>query len=160
MSARVEQAPEVASLWSVRELVDLLASVWADLDEEEALAVTVARCVEILGAEVAAVVADGRVAAVAGADDGDLLAVADGRKGIVELPWAGVSQAVSVAVEDERPGRLLIVRKQPLGPQELDLLRGLARVLSISLRMHRTLAQVRAQAEENERLAERLCSSV
>ncbi|MER3411806.1 MAG: hypothetical protein C4305_05515, partial [Thermoleophilia bacterium] len=160
MSARVEQAPEVASLWSVRELVDLLASVWADLDEEEALAVTVARCVEILGAEVAAVVADGRVAAVAGAaagaDDGDLLAVADGRKGIVELPWAGVSQAVSVAVEDERPGRLLIVRKQPLGPQELDLLRGLARVLSISLRMHRTLAQVRAQAEENERLAERL----
>jgi len=147
--------------WSTHELVDFLASVWADPDEAEALRSTVARAVEALRAELGAVVRDGRVVAVAGGraagvPEGELLAVAEGRRGIVEVPEVGVSQAVSVAIEDEPPGRLLVARPVSFSREELDLLRGLARVLTITLRMQRALTQVREQAAENERLAERL----
>lgn len=149
------------SAWAIRELVDFLAGAWADLEEAETVRAALAHAVRALRADVAALILEGMATERAGANaagvgEGELLAAACGRRGILEVPGAGMRQAVSVPVEDEPPGRLVLARQRSLSPEELELLRGLARGLAIGLRMQRALAQARAQTAENERLAERL----
>ena len=69
------------------------------------------------------------------------------------MPGLGRLCAVSVALEDEPPTRLVIARGEQDGfdPEELGLLRAMGRVLVLTLRMLRGLAAERSLREGAER---------
>ena len=120
----------------------------------------------MLDAEVAALVRGGAVIAAVGFAEGEvpielLVAVADGSRHVLAVPGAGECEAVSVPLEDDRPLHLVVARRadEPFQADELGLLRGMGRVLTLGLRNLRLLENERAlrsgserQASENARL--------
>ncbi|HEU0305120.1 MAG TPA: EAL domain-containing protein [Gaiellaceae bacterium] len=146
---------------STQLLVDFLASAWAEGDQEAVCRDALERVVSGLNAGLACVVRQGLSPVVTGraADavaPADIVAVAEGRTGILAVPQMGLLQAVSVALDDDPPGRLMAARAAAFSAEETELLRGMARVLTITLRMRRTLSRERAQAQENASLVEHL----
>jgi diguanylate cyclase (GGDEF)-like protein len=142
-------------------LVDFLAGAWVEGDEDSACRDALARVAGALRADVVALVRDGHTPMVAGnaaeaVNAADLIAVAAGRTGILAVAGAGVLQAASATLDDETPGRLLVARDGGFSAEEAEVLRGMARVLTITLRMRRTLEAERAQAYENAALADDL----
>ena len=80
---------------------------------------------------------------------------------MLAVPGAGECEAVSVPLEDDRPLHLVVARRadEPFQTEELGLLRGMGRVLTLGLRNLRLLENERAlrsgserQASENARL--------
>ena len=71
------------------------------------------------------------------------------------MPGAGECQAVAVSLEDERPLHLVVARRleQPFQKEELGLLRGMGRVLTLALRNLRLLENERALRSDSERQA-------
>jgi diguanylate cyclase (GGDEF)-like protein len=152
--------------WATQQLVEFLALVSSFADERSAVRGAVERAAEALEAEVGAVVRDGGVVASVGfpaaeAHTGELVAAAEETTATLEVPGAGACAAISVALEDSQAGRLLLARGggDPFSGQEVNLLRGMARVLTLALRGLRVISDERAlrqrseeQARENARL--------
>jgi diguanylate cyclase (GGDEF)-like protein len=154
--------------YSTHQLAEFLAAVSAFGDERTATIGALERAAAAFEAEVAAVVNEGSVLASIGFRDGEvpeaaLLAAAKRGHEPCDIPGMGACYAASVPLEDSRAGTLLLARlgDDAFTPEELNLLRAMARVLELALRMLRTLEEerrLRQRAEEHaneRRLAER-----
>jgi diguanylate cyclase (GGDEF)-like protein len=158
--------------WSTHQLAEFLATVTAFPDERAATTGALERAAAAFEAEVAVVVREGSVEASIGFPDGDapeaeLVAAAGGRLKAGGIPGLGVCRTASVPLEDDRGGTLLLVRlgDDAFGAEELNLLRAMARVLELALRMLRTLSEERdlrrraeEQATERRRAERRLAT--
>ncbi len=148
--------------WSTQQLAEFVAAVSAAESEASAATRAVERAAEALDAAVAAIVCDGRLIASVGypngtAPIGELEAVKAGFEGsTLEVPGSGACPAAAAALEHPPGATLVIARQAPhgLSREETSLLRGMARVASITMRMLRVLDEERAAREEVERLAQ------
>jgi diguanylate cyclase (GGDEF)-like protein len=154
----------------VQQLLELLAAVSSLSDERSAVQAAVERAAQALEAEVAAVVFDDRVAACVGFPLGavpsaDLLAVTRRERDWLDVPGIDRCQAVAAGWPGNRPGHLVIARcgEEAFSAEERNLIRGMARLLELTLTMLRTLQaehemreRSERQAMENARLAESL----
>ena len=156
--------------WSTRQLGEFLTLVASFDDERTAIQGGIERAAEVFEAEATALVRSGTVVASVGfpADavpDDALIAVAEGRGESIYLRGLGSCRAVSIPLEDERPLQLVVARSGEVGfgQEEVELLRGMGRVLTLGLRTLRLLDDERGlrsarmgQARENARLVEEL----
>jgi diguanylate cyclase (GGDEF)-like protein/PAS domain S-box-containing protein len=141
---------------SIQQLAEFLAQVSSFSDASAAIQTSVEWASELLEAEVAAVVRDGSVEGSVGlAPEHDaeaelLAAVTDEQP--LELPRLGMLRAVSVPLEYERPARLVVARSggDSFSSSELVLLRAMARVLTMTLRMLHGLENERTLRERSE----------
>jgi diguanylate cyclase (GGDEF)-like protein len=152
--------------WSTQQLAEFVVAVSSAEDEDEAVRVAVERAAEALEAEVGALLAGPRVVAAIGYPPGAapaaaLFAATREAGATVAVPGLGECPAVCAPVEGEPAGSLVLARRpdEPFEPEELALLRGMARTLALTLRMLRTLASERRlrarsqrQARDNARL--------
>lgn len=159
MEPRIEAASRAGS-WSTRQLAEFLTLISQFDDERTATRRGLERVTEVLEAEAAALVRSGAVLASVGLPPGDvptstLVAVAEGRRDELEIPGAGSCTAVSVPLEGDRPLHLVVVRRadERFSGQELDLLGGMCRVLTLGLRGLRLLENERVLREQSERQA-------
>jgi signal transduction histidine kinase len=151
-----------APAWSTQQLAEFLAAVSSSQTEAAAARAAVERAAEALDAEVAAIVCGGQVVSVVGYPDGaapvgELESVRPGVAG-GELVIPGAGPCPATAVELEHPPRATFVLARSgaggLSPEESGLLRGMARVASMTMRMLRLLDDERAAREEVEQLAD------
>jgi signal transduction histidine kinase len=149
------------SAWSTQQLAEFLAAVSSCETEASAALAAVERAAEALDADIAAIVCGGEVMAAVGYPEGavpgpELTSVAAGG-GCRELvvPGVGACPATGVALEHPPGGILVLARSgsEALSGQEASLLRGMARVTSLTMRMLRVLDDERAAREESDRHA-------
>jgi diguanylate cyclase (GGDEF)-like protein len=141
----------------IAQLVELLATVSSFTDEVSAAQGAVERSAQALEAEVAAVVFDGRVFASVGFPAGQvperqLLAVARQRRGELSVPGIGPCHTTSAqCVGGGRTGALLLARcGERFSVEEQNLIRGMARVLELTLTMLRTLRAEQTMRQRSE----------
>jgi diguanylate cyclase (GGDEF)-like protein len=146
--------------WSTEQLTEFLAAVSSLATAQDAVAAAAERAAEALDAEIGAVVLDGRVAGSLGfaagtADDGALVRAAAGEVGGLEVEGVGRCLVASAPIEDEADAWLLVARSgtETFAADELNLLRGMARVLATALANLRLLEGERAHVAENALLA-------
>jgi diguanylate cyclase (GGDEF)-like protein len=150
--------------WLSHQLSEFLAAVSSFPDEGAALEGGVERIAEAVEAEVAAVVLDGAVAASVGFRPGQVPAEqlgAVGCAGPVDIPGLGPAFAIVVDMEaEERDARLMVLRVDvPFTQDEAAVVRSMARVLSLTLRLLRLLERERTSRQalqERQDLLERL----
>lgn len=145
----------------IQQLVELLAVVSSSTDETSAVQNAVERSAQALEAEVAAVVFDGKVTASIGFPPGavphdDIVAVTLRQRSELDVPGLGSCPAVTASWAGSNPGHLVLARwDAPFRIEEQNLVRGMARVLELTLTMLRTLAaehSIRQSLEERQRL--------
>jgi diguanylate cyclase (GGDEF)-like protein len=142
---------------ATQQLAEFLSAVADRPDGPAAHSAAVACAARALEADVAVLIIDGTVAAVSGADpDGvrvaELAEVAAGRR--TTLTLGGRTYAVTFApLGGHSPGVLVLGRSGPaFSAEEVCLLRGMARVLELSLQSVQIIESERRQARENDRL--------
>ncbi|HEX2699113.1 MAG TPA: EAL domain-containing protein [Acidimicrobiales bacterium] len=146
--------------WSGQQLAEFLAAVSSFPDEAAAIAGGVERMAEAVEAEIGALVRSGRVVSSVGfprgrVPEGDLCRLTTGELHALDVPGVGSCRAVSIELEEERSSFLVLARSgDDFSHQEASLIGAMARVLSLTLRMLRTLEAERASREESERQAE------
>jgi diguanylate cyclase (GGDEF)-like protein len=154
-----------AGFWSTQQLTEFLAAVSSCLDEQAAIQVAVERAAEALESEAGAVVLGGRLVAAIGfphgqAPEADLVSVAQGGRGLLDLPGMPACRTAVAVLEEHPPGQLLVARSgDGFAPEELNLLRGMGRVLTLTMRQLRMLGEerrLRAELQERQRLLEQL----
>ena len=160
---------EIAESWSTQQLTEFVALAGAFEDESAAILGAIERAAEALEAEVAAVVRDRQLLASIGFAIEDvpvekLIAAAAGDLDTLEVPGVGACAVISAELDDGA-GRLLLARhgQESFSLHEANLLRGMARVLALTLQSLQTLAAERAlrtrselQARENAELLKSL----
>src|SRR5687768_13953235 len=137
-------------------------------DERTASRVAVERAAEALGADIAALIRRGEVVASVGFQrdpliEAGLAEVAEGNTSRLTGPGAEERAAITITVEAETPSRLVFARAgdRDFGADEVYLARGMAHVLSLSLRLFRLASEERRQRlldslQERQDLLERL----
>jgi diguanylate cyclase (GGDEF)-like protein len=145
--------PEAQS-WSTQQLVEFLAAVSSFEDERSARCGAVERTAEALDAQVAALVCGESVHASIGFPAGrephaELVAAAAGDLPDVAVPGVGRVKVAVVPLEDEEGSRLLVGRAggEGFSHEEIGLLRGMARVLALTVRMLRGLSSLRQRQQ-------------
>jgi len=146
-----------AESWTTRQLAEFLSVVSSFTDERDALQGCVERAAAAIGTEVAALVRSGKVAASIGFPQGaepvsDLLEASGDLHFRRRLGELGVCTGMCSLVGDE--GTLLVARTggEDFSKEELDLLRGMGRVLALALQSIRLIGELR----ERQTLLERL----
>ncbi|HEV7899512.1 MAG TPA: EAL domain-containing protein [Planosporangium sp.] len=154
-----------ATALSTQQLAEFLAAVSAVPDVRSATRVAAERAARALEAEVAVLL---RQPGDEGAETvvscvgfpmgrvpvGQLAGVVAGRRWLIDVPGAGLCHTAVTALRGRIPGHLVIARSGDDGftVDEVSLLRGMARVLDLTVEnLHRTQAE-RLQADENLRL--------
>jgi diguanylate cyclase (GGDEF)-like protein len=128
-----------------QQLVELLAVVSSCNDEDTAIRAAVERAAETVEAELCAVVRGGVVVAAVGlsratSDYGRLVDVPAGRRTALELSGLGMCTVGAAALGGGDEGRLVLGRVgEEFSVAEYNLIRGMARVLGLTLRMLATL---------------------
>nr|WP_052479179.1 sensor domain-containing diguanylate cyclase [Kibdelosporangium sp. MJ126-NF4]CEL22672.1 diguanylate cyclase/phosphodiesterase (GGDEF & EAL domains) with PAS/PAC sensor(s) [Kibdelosporangium sp. MJ126-NF4]CTQ89813.1 diguanylate cyclase/phosphodiesterase (GGDEF & EAL domains) with PAS/PAC sensor(s) [Kibdelosporangium sp. MJ126-NF4] len=141
-----------------QQLLELLAVISSYPDEESAVRGAVERAAQALEAEVAAVVIGGQVVASVGfpaarLPEDDLVAVARRERDTLTVPGVGDCPAVTARWGGTHPGTLLLARwADGFTIQEKSLVRGMARLLELTLTMLRALQRSERQAAENAEL--------
>ncbi len=145
------------SIWSTQQLAEFLAAVSTCETEASAALAAVEWAAEALDAEVAAILCGGEVLAAVGYPEGaapaaELSSVTASGGGELGVPGVGASPATAVALEHPPGGILVLARSgsQGLSAEEASLLRGMARVTSLTMRMLRLLDDERAAREESD----------
>ena len=151
--------------WSGQQLAEFLAAVSSYSDEPAAIGRGVERAAEAVEAEVGAMVRGDRVIACVGFPSGrvpedELRRAAAGQIRTIHVPGAGACTVLSIPLDESPPSFLVLARSgEVFSAHEAALLRAMARVLSLGLRMLRTLQAERtsreaseSHANENERL--------
>ena len=146
---------------ATQQLTEFLSAV-ADRPDGPAAQYAAVECAaRALDAEVAVLVIDGCVVAARGVPADQvppavLIEIAAGRRAILQL--AGTAYAVTgAALGGPAPGALVLGRTGPdFTDEDVCLLRGMARVLELSLRALHVIASERRQAQENGKLADSL----
>ena len=133
--------------WSTQQLTGFLATVSSASDERTAIRLAVERAAEALDAEVAALLRSGEVYVSIGfpsdpALEQALTEVAEGRTDTLMAPGLGECSALAIEVEDQTAASLVLARRTGgrFAVDELQLARGMARVLGLSLRLFRLAA--------------------
>jgi len=147
--------------WSTHQLTEFLAAVSASGDEHAATIEAIERAAEALEAELGAVVRAGSVVASVGFPRGRVPAAqlievaAAGGVDMVALPGVGTCATAVVALGDDSSGRLVLARMsgERFGPEDISLLRGMSRVLALTLQLLRVLGDERTLREQSERQA-------
>jgi diguanylate cyclase (GGDEF)-like protein len=154
-----------ASSWSTQQLAEFVVAVSEAQDEAVALRVAVERAAEALDADAAAIVRDGELRHSIGWPAGHApaaqLASLQGA-GSVHVPSLGDIAATVAPLGADQGGQLIVARSSDgFDVVEVSLLRGMARMLGLSLRTLRVIdderrarAESEAQARENARLLE------
>jgi diguanylate cyclase (GGDEF)-like protein len=144
---------------AAQQLVELLELVSSFSDEASAAQGAVERAAQVLEAEVAAVVLSGHVVYSVGFPAGaipvdDLVEVTDGKRDMLEVPRLGVCSVATAELDSTGQGHLVIARLGDDGfsAAEWNLLRGMSRILDLSLQMLRTMDSLR----QRQRLMEHL----
>ncbi|MCE7010635.1 sensor domain-containing diguanylate cyclase [Kibdelosporangium philippinense] len=141
-----------------QQLLELLAVISSYPDEESAVRGAVERAAQALEAEVAAVVIGDRVVASVGYPAGlvpedDLVAVTRREQDKLDVPGVGECPTVAARWGGTHPGSLLLARwDEGFSIQEQSLVRGMARLLELTLTMLRALERSERQAAENAEL--------
>jgi two-component system cell cycle sensor histidine kinase/response regulator CckA len=150
-----------AGNWSIHQLTGFLAMVSSAEDERTASRVAVERAAEALDAEIGALLRSGEVVASVGFRnnarlEAALAAVADGATGRLTMPGGRDRAALVITVERDTPSRLVFARDgdREFTADEVYLARGMAHVLSLSLRLFRLAAEERRQRHEAETQSE------
>jgi diguanylate cyclase (GGDEF)-like protein len=143
--------------WSTGLLTEYFAAVNAAENEDQAIRDAVERAVEMVEAEVGAVVRDGRVHGAYGfggaAPEGALHGVATG-EGRLIAPGIGDLYAVACPLGDAAGDALIVGRlDESFEPEERQMLLGMAQVLGLNLRSMRVLTAERHLRAEKERQA-------
>ena len=155
--------------WSGQQLAEFLAAVSSYDTEAAAVAGAVERAAEALEAEVAALVRGREVVSSVGFASGrvpedELRRAVAGEVPAIDVPGAGRCGVLCVPFEDDAPAHLLLARSGgDFASAEVALLRAMARVLSLNVRMLRMLEAERSLREHSERHAQenaRLLSSL
>ena len=150
---------DAAAALQNQQLLELLAVVSALPTEDAAVHGAVERAAQALEAEVAAVVFDDRVAACVGFPVGAvpaeaMLAVVHRQRDWIDVPGLGRCHAVAAGWLGTHPGHLLLARwGDTFSVEERNLVRGMARLLELTLTMLRTLQAEHAMRERSERQA-------
>ncbi|MBP2330102.1 diguanylate cyclase (GGDEF)-like protein [Kibdelosporangium banguiense] len=145
-----------------QQLLELLAVISSYPDEESAVRGAAERAAQALEAEVAAVVFGDHVAASVGfpagqAPDGDLVAVARHEQEKLKVPGVGDCATVTAKWGGTHPGGLVLARwDEAFTVQEQNLVRGMARLLELTLNMLRAMQRSDRQAQENAELLKSL----
>ena len=145
-----------SSSWSTQQLAEFIAGVSIAETEAAAARAAVERAAEALGANVAAIVCDGELVAAVGSPADSVPAdelervMPGAARSWLDVPGAGRCAAVAVALEYPPGATLVLARPGALTSQETGLLRRMARVAAMTMRM---LSVLRAAREEIERLA-------
>jgi signal transduction histidine kinase len=146
--------------WSTQQLAEFVAIVSTARSENEAAHVAVERAAEALDADVAAIVCDGELIAAVGYPEGavpvDDLAAARPGTGYarqLEVPGVGKCELASALLEHPPGATMVVARLDSLSREETGLMRGMARVTAITMRMLRVLDDERTARREIERLA-------
>jgi len=140
----------------IAQLIEVLATVSSFTDEAEAVQGAVERSAQALEAEVAAVVSGGVVAASVGFPSGavperELVDVALRRRVGLDVVGVGSCHTVTAPLGGERTGYLVLARhRRPFSVEEQNLVRGMARVLELTLTMLRTLAAEHAMRRRSD----------
>jgi diguanylate cyclase (GGDEF)-like protein len=145
--------------FQIQQVLELLAVVSSYPDEDSAVHGAVERAAQALEAEVAAVVFGERVAACVGfpaesAPVADLVAVARREREGLVVPGVGECHTVSAGWDGGHPGHLVLARgDDPFSVEERNLVRGMARLLELTLTMLRTLQAEHTMRERSDRQA-------
>jgi len=130
-------------------------------DERTASRVAVERAAHALDADLAALLHRGEVVASVGFRndpmlDAALAEVADGQTARLTAPGVDDRPALAITVEPDTPSRLVFAREsdREFTAEETYLARGMAHVLSLSLRLFRLAAEERRQRREAEMQSE------
>ncbi len=155
--------------WSTQQLTEFVAAVSAARDEREAERRAIERAAEALDAEIASLVREEAVVTAVGYPQGqnadaELIAVAAGDAERLGIPGGQEGVALAAPLGHGDPGALVVARaSEPFSAEEVNLLRGMARVLALTLRTFGLLAAERSlrqqsevQAAENAELLESL----
>ncbi|MGH2730673.1 MAG: PAS domain S-box protein, partial [Actinomycetota bacterium] len=150
--------PSPNASWSTQQLTEFLAAVSSFASEEAAERGGVERVAEALEAEVAVLARDGSIVASVGFPAGklpeaDLLALLESPDRTLFVPGAGSCPAMVARVEDDPRSYVVVARsgEEDFSHEERDLLRGMGRILSLTLQTLRALAASRHAAIEAER---------
>ncbi|HZQ26831.1 MAG TPA: diguanylate cyclase [Acidimicrobiales bacterium] len=145
--------------WSAQQLAEFLAVVSSASHEGTALAAAVERAAEALEAEVAAVVQGGRVVAFVGFPRDHctdaLIEAAAGKRTSIDVPGAGACAVLRAEVDAETGATFVFARSgsESFEQQEVGLAGGMARVLGLTLNLHRLVDQERGLRTESEEQA-------
>jgi diguanylate cyclase (GGDEF)-like protein len=147
-------------------LVEFLAAVSSAADQLHAVRVAAERASRSLDAEVGAVLFGGSLSAVLGfpagmAPERELAEAAAGERTVLHVPGAGECHVVVAKFAGKPEGRLLLARSGPdaFTVEETHLVRGMARMLELTLGTMRMLEQersLRVSLQERQRLLEQL----
>ena len=148
--------------WSAQQLGEYLAALCDADDEQSAIDTAIERAAEAVEAEVAAVVIDGQMVASVGFPIGsapvaELVEAAGGMGRTAELPGLGECATMSVPLDIEPAGSLLLARMdEPFSHREVSLLRGMGRALTLTVKMQRVIDVERLLRNESQRQEEQL----
>ena len=145
--------------WSTQQLTEFLAAIGAANNRAAAIRLTTERAAESVEAEVAAVVISGKIADQIGFPAGAVppglagTIVLDGQS--VEVGGLGTCRTLCVALEGEKDAWLAVARvgDDTFRAEERALLRGMARILSMTLRNLALLTRERAARLATQRQA-------
>jgi diguanylate cyclase (GGDEF)-like protein len=160
----------IPTSWAAQQLTEFVAAVSSAVDEKAAIRDAVERAAEAFEAEVAAILGHDEVLAaigfgVSGVPSEELASVAATEAPRLTVPGIGDCAALVTPIGDERLETLLLARHDELvfSSEERNLARGMARVLALTVRLHRVVEAERRlrglsdrQSAENARLVESL----
>ena len=144
--------------WATQQLAEFLAVVTGAADDQDAVADALERLAESFEADAGAFLRNGCVTASLGWADGctpdaELVAAATSDGAGIELAGVGHCETVVIPVDRDAGTTLLLARaRHRFTAEEVGLLRGMARVLALGLRLLGTVAAERRQVEENRDL--------
>jgi len=145
---------------SGQQLAEFLSEVPGHSDEAAAMRAAVERAAAAVRAEVGAIVRADQLVCSVGATPGEwpveaLLQAAAGRVQTVPAPGARPWAVLAVPLEEAFPSALVLARSAgDFSPGDEALVRAMARVLGLTLRMLRTIESERVTREKSERRAE------
>jgi diguanylate cyclase (GGDEF)-like protein len=143
--------------WSTYLLTEFFTAVNAAEDETTAIVNAIERATEMVEGDVGAVVREGQVFGAYGfgavVPEAAMLAAAAGQT-VVDVPGIGELHVVPSPLDMENADALVVGRlDDAFGPEERQMLRGMAQVLGLALRSIRVLAAERHLRAEKERQA-------
>jgi diguanylate cyclase (GGDEF)-like protein len=147
----------VGNGWATPQLAEFLAVLTAAVDGQVAVDEALSGLAVSFGADACVFLRDGSVTSSLGwpelTSNDELVAAANNEQPGIDLPGVGWCDTVAITVDREAGTKLLVARSgRPFTADEVGLLRGMARVLALGLRLFESVALERREAEKNRGL--------
>ena len=147
-----------SSNWATQQLAAFLTVLTGAADEHEAVVHALERLAESSEADAGAFVTGGHVTsslgwALGSAPEPEIVAVAKSEGATIDLAGVGRCETVAIPVDRDKDTTIVLVRSvDAFTTEEVGLLRSMARVLALALRLLGTVASERRQAALNHEL--------